>query len=53
MNIGEKKLAITDNAMIEEHFGEDDVLCVDDIVELFSKESGSLFHKVNAKLWSF
>ena len=54
-NINEegKKVAISDNNKIEERYGDDDVLCLDDIVEAYANFDEKLFAKINPDLWAF
>ena len=52
MNIDEKRVPLCDNNMIEEHFGEMDLLCLDDCVAAFM-ENGEQFRKFNESLWAF
>ena len=48
----DKKLALTNNADIEDRLGEMDILCVEDIVEEITT-IGAHFNEVNKLLWAF
>ena len=53
INKDEKKLPISDNNLIEEMFEKIDIICLDDIVDLYnSYSSKESFEAVNSKMWA-
>ncbi|XP_077790122.1 ribosomal protein uL30-like isoform X2 [Podarcis muralis] len=50
--VNKKKLALTDNILIEEHLGNSGIICLEDLIhEIYS--AGKHFHEVNKFLWPF
>ncbi|XP_003221854.1 ribosomal protein uL30-like [Anolis carolinensis] len=50
--IKNKKVALTDNILIEEHLGTYGIICLEDLIhEVYS--AGEHFHKINTFLWPF
>lgn len=51
-NIKKKKLALTDNILIEEHLGKYGIICLEDLIhEIYS--TGKHFNEINHFLWPF
>uniref|UniRef100_A0A8C7DRW5 Ribosomal protein L7 like 1 n=1 Tax=Naja naja TaxID=35670 RepID=A0A8C7DRW5_NAJNA len=50
--IQNKKVALTDNVLIEEHLGNHGIICLEDVIhEIYS--AGKYFNEVNNFLWPF
>ncbi|XP_007428072.1 60S ribosomal protein L7-like 1 [Python bivittatus] len=50
--IQNKKVALTDNILIEEHLGEHGIICLEDVIhEIYS--AGKYFNEINKFLWPF
>ncbi|XP_053113706.1 60S ribosomal protein L7-like 1 [Hemicordylus capensis] len=50
--INKKKVALTDNVLIEEHLGKYGIICLEDLIhEIYS--AGKYFHEINNFLWPF
>jgi large subunit ribosomal protein L7e len=50
-----KKMPITDNVLIEELLGNDDCICIEDIINAIHKcyENAETFKAIQAYLWPF